>query len=87
MQRLECTLRLIWRRAERTIALYGAPGNERATRAGASGYWREECLDGCAFTSESVVVWSMESDVLISVSNVRQRANVEVNCLLGRVFC
>ena len=26
MQRLECTLRLNWRRAERTIALYGAPG-------------------------------------------------------------
>jgi hypothetical protein len=26
MQMLECTLRLIWRRAERTIALYSAPG-------------------------------------------------------------
>jgi hypothetical protein len=54
-------------------------GNERAMQAGRSGYWRVECLDGCVFTSES----SMESDVLISVSNVRQRVNVEVNCLGG----
>jgi hypothetical protein len=55
-------------------------GNEKGLRAGGSGYWRVECLDGCVFTSESS---SMESDVLISVSNVRQRANVEVNCLGG----
>ena len=83
MQMLECTLRLMRRRAERTIALYSAPG----TRGGAG--WSEWVGSGARGMSkgkclyERGVVWSAMSQCTRCWT---MKGNVEVN-YARRVFC